>query len=262
MKYLGFTSRSFRFQLTALVDLLLIIVFMQFLELRQHQEDQQKRYKQELLAIKAESTAKQDQALAAQVVLRSALDESTSALNELKVDLESSQTNLTRVLSAVQAAFAKTKDAMEADASEATAQQLRSLSNASPDQIARFLVGYDELLKRAEVWTLHARSSGEIVLKVADNVRTFRLEAERQSQREQEFADRLYAAYKQVPQPKGLVIILASYDLRATAGIYQGIIDGLPKAIDRLRTDALSTRFEYTILGPTSDPLIAPTKQP
>ncbi len=254
----GFSGRALRFQLTALVDLLLIMLFMQFLELREYQEVQEVKHEARLREVSKQATLSQQEMESAQAILRDSLDESRSKLEESEALARSYQVKLDKSVAALQSAFASLKSSSTTDSAavDAIAKKLEVIASASPEEVIRFLVGYDELLKRAEVWVLHVRRNGEIALQVGEELRTFRLEESKQTNRSSEFADRLFATYKQLRQPKGLVVILSSYDLRATAGVYQSMIDGLPKAIDRMRNDSPSIRFEFSVLGPMSDPTI------
>lgn len=236
------SGRSLRFQLTALVDLLLIIVFAQFAELRQRQYEAQEAQKAELASIEQSRKV---------------------AIEQANQQSEQYKEQLGQTLHAMQTAFGDlaNKPLETSVKGVDLSKRFEELATAKPDEVARFFIGYDELLKRAEVWILHARDSGEIVVKFDHEIKRFRLEAGTQDQRAAEFADRFFAAYKQIRQPKGLVIILASYDMRSTAGVYQGVIDGLPRAADRLRADSPGTRFEFSVLGPTADPLESETAQ-
>lgn len=65
----------------------------------------------------------------------------------------------------------------------------------------------------------------------------------------QEFVDRFYAIYKTVPQPKSLVIILFSYG-DAKASVRFTATQGLPSIAERMRADSSGrTRFEYAVIG-------------
>ena len=127
-------------------------------------------------------------------------------------------------------------------------------------EVLRFLVGYEELLKRAEVWTLHVRRGGFVALSTGagpggGRVELLRLEARGQAARADEFVRKLFAAYKTLPQPKGLVILLVSFDRAATAGVYQPVLDGLGEAVRRLELDqAGRTQFEFAVLGAAPEP--------
>lgn len=65
----------------------------------------------------------------------------------------------------------------------------------------------------------------------------------------QDFVDRFYAIYKTVPQPKSLVIILFSYG-DAKASVRFAATQGLPFIAERMRADSNGrTRFEYAVMG-------------
>lgn len=63
------------------------------------------------------------------------------------------------------------------------------------------------------------------------------------------FVDRFYAIYKTVPQPKSLVIILFSYG-DAKASVRFAATQGLPLVAERMRADSSGrTRYEYAVMG-------------
>ncbi|EGF28631.1 hypothetical protein [Rhodopirellula baltica] len=249
----GVLRRRTRFQLTPLMDLLLIIVFAQFLEMRETSQEQTQEIEQERQALLDEQTmwrAERDQAVAdrnmALATQQANKQDVSRALEMLRgwlnLDAESSE----------QANLRSTADS--GDVIARAIERSRQLASADPNTLIRFLVGHDELLKRAEVWTVHARETGDVVFDASGYTETFRLESRRQAQRTEEIADRLFAAYKQSPQPKGLIVVLVSYAPRSVAGVYQPLIDAMPATLERLRADTPTSRFEYTILGAAQAP--------
>ncbi|PHQ32031.1 hypothetical protein [Rhodopirellula bahusiensis] len=245
--------RRTRFQLTPLMDLLLIIVFAQFLEMRETSQEQTQEIEQERQALLDEQTmwrAERDQAIADRnmslATQQSDMQDITRAVEMLQgwlnLDADSSEQSRPR----------STSDS--GDVIARAIERSRQLASADPNTLIRFLVGHDELLKRAEVWTVHARETGDVVFDASGHTETFRLESRRQAQRTQEIADRLFAAYKQSPQPKGLVVVLVSYAPRSVAGVYQPLIDAMPATLERLRADTPTSRFEYTVLGAAQAP--------
>jgi len=63
------------------------------------------------------------------------------------------------------------------------------------------------------------------------------------------FVDRFFAIYKTVPQPKSLVIILFSYG-DAKASTRFAATQGLPLISERMRADSSGrTRYEYAVMG-------------
>ncbi|MEE2936942.1 MAG: hypothetical protein VYA84_13225 [Planctomycetota bacterium] len=263
-------SRSIRFQLTSLMDLLLIIVFAQYLEFHRSTDASKIQTEQEI-AVTRDSLEKgfQEQSdelsrLREQIILenrqlRKQRDEALAQVDQTK-----RQQAFTEAL--VQELLQVDPELIDRDLSPATAaetiqaaQQLaESIRVADSTQVLRFLAGYDELLKRAEVWTLHVSDRGDTEMQpgqATSNAQQFRLEAATQMARADEFVAQMRAAYLQIPQPKGLVVILVSFSPRATAGNYQPVLDAMPDVIEWLNNDSGGrTRFEYAVIGAITDP--------
>ncbi len=237
------TRHRTRFQLAPLVDLLLIIVFAQFMELR---------------------TTVRDESIALQKKVDIA-DQEAERLREVQTELRrQQQAERERTMRAIETIakmfaipgqqvqqYATGGDSDVASVLQQVTNQAESLSAESPETVIRFLIGHQELLKRAEIWNLHVGGDRKVTLSVAHQHIDFRLERQGQDARTAEFEDALFAAYKQLPQPKELVVILASYSPDSVAGVYQPMIDAIPGAVERMRADDPTTRFEYTVLGAT-----------
>ena len=269
-----------RFQLTPLLDLLLIVVFAQFLEGREADRARGERADREI-------TQTVEQVEAADAARAAALAEERARLQQTRETLE--QRNATLIAErdrAVEVARQAVRSARDADAGVArSANLLADVLDVSADalrdvnadaaaverrvaelkaekgfEVLRFLVGYEELLKRAEVWTLHVRRGGFVALSTGagpggGRVELLRLEARGQAARADEFVRKLFAAYKTLPQPKGLVILLVSFDRAARAGVYQPVLDGLGEAVRRLEADQGGrTQFEFAVLGAAPEP--------
>ncbi len=236
-----------RFQLAPLVDLLLIIVFAQFMEVRTTVRDQAT-----ALQLKLDSAAR-----TAELLRSEQLESNQQRQREQQRTIEAIET-ITKIFAIPKTQvtkYAKDGGIDVASVLQDVALQAESLSAESPETVIRFLVGHQELLKRAEIWNLHVGGDRKATLSVADQQIRFALERQGQDARTGEFEDSLFAAYKQLPQPKELVVILASYSPDAVAGVYQPMIDAIPAAVERMRADDSTTRFEYTVLGATPDPI-------
>lgn len=263
-------SRTIRFQLTSLMDLLLIIVFAQYLEFHRSSDASRIATETEIAETRQE--------------LQDAFQSQSDELSELRdrLMLENRQLRRERDDAELEAREALRRqdltdtlvkellkvdpDAIDRELSpdsasetvESTQRRAESIRDANSTQLLRFLTGYDELLKRAEVWTLHVSDRGDTEMQPGkDSLATqrFRLEQRTQSGRAEEFVLQMRAAYSQIPQPKGLVIILVSFSPRAIAGNYQPVLDAMPEVIDWLNKDSGGrTRFEYAVIGAISDP--------
>lgn len=254
-----FRGRRTRFQLTPLMDLLLIIVFAQFLDVRETSREQTESLRteqalldsqrREWLAQRDQARADRDMAIATRESMAGQVDRAIELLRSFFA-LDAADVS----------SLGDSNEPSAADDRAAAIQTAGELSRADPASLIRFLISHGELLKRAEVWTLHAGDGGEIELIANNRKQSFRLESPTQTARTSEVADRLFAAHKQLPQPKGLVIVLVSYSPRSTAGVYQPLVDAIPATLERLRADRPGTRFEYTVLGTTPPPQLADPK--
>ena len=269
-----------RFQLTPLLDLLLIVVFAQFMEGREADAKRAERADAEITRTVADLEAAEAAREAALAAERAALAATRRTLEDRNADLLAERDRAVEVArQAVRSAndadsaadrsaalladvLDVTADALRDDAADdaAVADRVDALKRDKSFEVLRFLVGYEELLKRAEVWTLHVRAGGFVALSTGagpggGRVELLRLEERGQRARAEEFVRKLFAAYKTLPQPKGLVVMLVSFDRTATAGVYQPVLDGLGEAVRRLESDQGGrTQFEFAVLGAAPEP--------
>ncbi|MEM9702630.1 MAG: hypothetical protein AAF907_09320 [Planctomycetota bacterium] len=269
-----------RFQLTPLLDLLLIVVFAQFLEGKQADESRAERADELIAATLAELETERNELSQLQASLTEqnarlaternrAVELAKSAVQTAR-DMEAATNRsadlLTELLDVPEALAAQLRPEPRSDAEQdlaAARRRLAQLKEQKGFEVLRFLVGYEELLKRAEVWTLHVRGGGFVALSTggpgAGRVELLRLEENGQRARADEFVRRLFAATKALPQPKGLVVILVSFDRTARAGVYQPVLDGLGEAVRRLEADQNGrTQYEFAVLGAAPEPTATP----
>lgn len=269
----AWASRRVRFQLTPLMDLLLIIVFAQFLDVRETSQQQQvelqterekltrqiSRERTELMGIRQAMQTQQADLKRQRDQARAARDEAIEQTEVRASDIGVALDRLSDFFAIDESAITRSSLSANETGEDPIEQAIRrasELASSQPDAVVRFLIGHAELLKRAEIWTVHADASRKIRIQAGTQDATFRLEARTQAERTTEVADRLFAAYKQFPQPKGLVVLLVSFDPQSVAGVYQPLMDAMPATLERLRADTPQSRFEYTVLGPTPDPVI------
>ncbi|MDG2223064.1 MAG: hypothetical protein P8L85_16910 [Rubripirellula sp.] len=263
-------SRSIRFQLTSLMDLLLIIVFAQYLEFHRTSDASKLKSEQEIALTRDsldaafeeqsnELSRLRDQLILENRQLRNQRDEALTQV-EQTMRQQAFTEALVQELLKVDATLIdrELSPATSAETIRAAQERAESIREADSTQVLRFLAGYDELLKRAEVWTLHVSNRGDTEMQPGQAIsgtQRFRLEATTQSARADEFIAQMRAAYSQIPQPKGLVVILVSFSPRATAGNYQPVLDAMPDVIEWLNKDSGGrTRFEYAVIGAITDP--------
>ncbi|MBX3436096.1 MAG: hypothetical protein KF861_01305 [Planctomycetaceae bacterium] len=262
--------RRLTMQLTPLLDLLLIVIFAQFMDVREREAttmdeavqavEQQAEAEVELAALQLAHQQLVDtlaQADADRKDLESRNDQLQQLASQLRVDLErtSAQQQLlgdlvTELFQVPRSAISDVltppgaaTPAVSAEQREHLAARFRELSLQSTGRMIRHLLSFDEMKKRCDLWELHIDETGWFTLRAGSEVREFRANTP------EEFADRLFAIYKSLPEPKSLVVIMLSYG-DARADVREAAIQGLPRVTERMRQHAGGlVRFEYAVIG-------------
>jgi multidrug efflux pump subunit AcrA (membrane-fusion protein) len=248
-------------QLTPLLDLLLIVVFAQFMLVKQSSTRVEAKLSEEKSSLdsKSQELSRLELLLAE---LQAALKDAKTQANQSELDKSSAENRVGQLQSQQQliagylrSLFQDTANKLNApDAAEnirfvddITAKiakdQTQQLAQASPGKIIRHVLTYEEVIKRTDLWDMHVTSQNLIVLKTPSRTVEFRASTP------QEFTTQVFSLYKSISQPKGLVIILYSYG-DARADVRQAVEQGIPMVTERMRADAGTlTRFEYANLG-------------
>ncbi len=277
------TPRRLTFQLTPLLDLLLIVIFAQFLEVKETTATQEQQATVQI----SDTTSELERARAELADLQSQTKQAQAELDAARQALTDEQLSadaLRLERDTLEEALAKASEQRDTIASlmpelfdlpEETVQELirtrtpenvrltpeqvqrlreefREFAQKKPGEAVRHLLTFEEMRKRCDIWELYVEGSGKTVFSAGERTFEFRAETAAQFQRE------LFENYKSLPQPKSLVILLLSYgDVKAS--IYQAAIDGLPRAAEQMRTDQSGrSRFEYAILGFNPTPIATP----
>lgn len=247
-------GRRLQFQLMPLLDLLLIMIFSLYLEVRERGERQEERIERRLAAREREQDRRLAEARAALEAERGAL---ASEREELRGRAEDAIGQQRQAADLVAELFAVPQELVDKalrppplgapsrlpEETERLRQRFRELAALRGPRVVEHLLTHEELRKRADVWTVRVRGNGEIVFSTGDRTQNFRAATA------EEFASRLYNRHKALPQPKGLVVLLVSYG-DARADVRKAVLDGLPEAVHLMREDRLGrTQFEYAVLG-------------
>ena len=277
------TSRRLTFQLTPLLDLLLIVIFAQFMDVRDTTTVSEQSTSTQLSAAQKELAGTQDQlakilaekheAESDREFLRQSLLELKDSTSGLELERKSLEESLKRaheqrdtVANLVADLFDLPDETINELIRTRTPENVRltpeqvkrlreefkSFSKQNPGESVRHLLTFEEMRKRCDIWELYINDTGKTVFSGSGQSHTFRAETT------EEFATELYERYKTLPQPKSLVIILLSYgDVKAS--VYEAAIDGLPIVAERMRTDQSGrSRFEYAVLGFNPTPPVVP----
>jgi hypothetical protein len=277
--------KKLAFQLTPLLDLLLIVIFAQYMEVQQTS----RKAEQEIARRAGEQTA---QALEAQhraeERLAAFLNDRGSLQTQLQAQLADVTEEMQRVLNQrrdladlVARLFQIPKEVLDKaltspDRSPEEQQQLRAMVNELADEhrndVIKHLITHQAMRKRVDVWTLFIETDGNAYLKVGDETKLFLvrdqpnpIDARRLanlSPREQSlamkraeaeaadaFAQRLFNAYKTLPQPKSIVVLVVSWNGDLARYYREPARMGLDAAMRLFHTNNDRTQFIPAILG-------------
>ncbi len=245
--------RRITFQLASLLDLLLIVMFSQYLEVQIRAERQSQQLAGEQETSRSELDDLRQQLVSAQEKLReSELQHRESDRIEVE-NLEVAGRAFGEMFRVPRSVVQQIVNRRSQDSSgitpndaEALKRELRELAASRGDQVVDHLLTYVEMKKRFDVWELYVQENGAIVVTAASHQKRLQTGVVQTSQ---QFADELFRIYKEFPQTKSIVLILVSYgDARFAHRTI--VIKGLPLVTERMRADSNdTTRFEYAVLG-------------
>lgn len=270
------SPRKVTFQLTPLLDLLLIVIFAQYLDVRETaksaEDSAAKKESQVAADLKAASqnqAAMQreiDKAKAALQNFQSAQENQRQADADAIKRLQSQRDLLSQHLAAL---FRLPKDKLEEllkqlkgdDAARTAAEiqklkdRLDKLQQSQPHQIIRHVVTYEELLKRCDVWEIHIDRQNIANVTVGEKSHEFRYsardpdlsgdeESDRNERRryfrdlQKDFEKRLFSFYKSLPQTKNVIIVLMSRGPGTTAATYLAAKQGIQDTADHVSSES------------------------
>jgi hypothetical protein len=232
--------RRLTLQLTPILDMLLIVLFMQFLDI-----------KERAAALESQATTSAASVVEMEAQMAASQKESDRIQEQHEV--------VARMLGEV---FRLTPDETQAFVKEmrapsltgpshAAEAQLKVLASGSPEPILQHLLTYDEIRKRCDVWELFIDGQNVAHLDTGERERELRVNLNQAEDADIErFSVELETAYRSLPQPKHLVILLLTYDRNSRLTVTEGISAALPKIVDRLTGASTGlTRFEYADMG-------------
>lgn len=249
--------RRLALQLTPLFDMLLIVIFAQYMEVREQQSANASR--------SAAAVQERDQA-------RAELERAQTRLDEQQLQLQKSETDLDRTLEQQRILGELMVELFQVPQDEVTRilspaqfpagvqtpedlarlrERFRQLSLQRAGQMIEHLLSYDEIRKRCDVWDLHVDAQG--VATISAGMRSTRIRiplADNGDVDREQLVTDLYAWYRSLPQPKSLVIILLTYDRSSRIYVTEAVRQVLPILVSRMQTDHSGRiRFEYADLG-------------
>lgn len=246
-------TRKLSLQLTPLLDLLLIVIFAQYMEVRTVARQETERAQTEREAAQADLDALQNQLVALQNQLaewEQKRRETERAEYASREPLGQLFGELFRIPESTIQKIANRRSSDEAVLSPAEIAALKAefkvLSTARADQVVDHLLTFVEMKKRFDVWELYIQGDNSLIISAGENRK--RLQPD-DIETPELFADEFFKLYKSFPQTKSIVLILVSYG-DSQLRYRWAVTKGLPSVAERMRLDSNGTvKFEYAVLG-------------
>ena len=258
------TARRLTFQLTPLLDLLLIVIFAQYMEVQQKAESAQLEIQEQKQQL-AEQLDTQREDLQKELAEQKAKLESQYAANQedLTTTRKRYSEHYESILKQHQQAGTAIAEALnlpgslieqivklresgspdEADNLQAAVVRMQEMLKSRGAEMMEFILRYDEMQKHVSVWELYVQDNGQAVFSDGEHVQLVSYEGI------EEFVSRSFEVSKGFTEPKPLVIILLSYG-SPHAVQRQRATNGMPLLIERLRRDSGNTRwFDFSLMG-------------
>ena len=234
--------RRLALQLTPLLDLLLIVIFGQYLEVRSQEVARAEQTQQlETRLNTTEAELQQSHELLAAAQSRQQL------VGELIRELfQVPEEAIKPLLSPF-----SSPDLRSAEDRERLRKQFTELAAQQPEAAIQHVLTYDEIRKRCDLWDLHIDAEGTITLRVADNAAAVPiLVTSEQDIDLQALSAAMFARYKDLPEQKSLVLVLFTYDPAARVQLTRAVRQTLPMITARMQSDAGGrSRYDFADLG-------------
>lgn len=220
------------FQLTSLLDLLLIVMFAQYLEMRVQEEELRSTMAAERQSLEQELWRRSTEAsLSRQEIER--------LMGVIERVFQQDPQELLKLLDKQPPGITQNQGVAGA---QAEAQLLRT-------RLVRHFQTHDEMRKRIDLWQLHLAANGIVRVDTGRGLPTVEFRVTTAEQ----VAQDLFALSKTVDQPKSLVVMLLTWG-DARFGDRQVMEQGLELAAERMQKDAgTRSRIERATLGYRSD---------
>lgn len=236
-------------QLTPLLDLLLIVIFAQYLDVRESQ-----------VVIETRAAALQQELNESQQQLKLA----TGALQDVRQELRLMDDQQQVLGVVLQELFQIPQDELRrllqrklppgvrsAQELERLQEQVRELSQEQPVKLVEHLLSYEEIRKRCDLWDVHVTPDNFLVL--SSGGKSARMQIPRDVDEDfvqRAFADRFIELSQALSEPKSLVILLMTYDRASQRWAVGGVRDVLPQIVLRLNFESTGrSRYAYADLG-------------
>ncbi|MCH2201407.1 MAG: hypothetical protein MK102_05535 [Fuerstiella sp.] len=245
--------RRLTFQLTPLLDLLLIVIFAQYMEVQQAAQSGQSRIRNQMTQMEKEFRERRQELESAHVLTMKALEAGRKRHSVLFRSMIEQHQQVGRTLADTFDLPTRMMDEVlrldiagqpeDAGRMNQAVNHLRKILNSRSSELFRFVVRYDEMRKHVSVWELHLLDNGQGLF--TDGKLSQRISFESPT----DFATQCFEASKAFEEPRPLTLILMTY-ADTQAGFRRSATNGLPIAVQKLRDGAGGTRwYDYSLMG-------------
>ena len=236
------SKRRLTMQLTPLLDLLLIVMFSQYIENRNRSVAAQETLTAREKALEQEFAEKE----ASLAELGKAYDEKFRSIINQNHQVGSVLAESLNLPGNVMAEVLKLRTSGSADDAERlqdATQRLQTLMQARGEEIFKFMLQVDEMQKHVTVWEIHVQENGQAF--ITDSQQSFATDFSSDA----DLAARLFEFSKSFSEPKTLIVVLLTWsDAQAVAR--RRATDAMPLLMEQLRRDAGGTRwYDFSIVG-------------
>ncbi|WP_397569652.1 hypothetical protein [Schlesneria sp. T3-172] len=239
--------RRLTLQLTPLLDLMLIVIFAQYMEVRIVATQEADR-----LAKVRESVTEENAALRQQVdqweLQQRSIDQSR---HDEREQLGQLVRELFKIPEATLTKFLQPRSKNEsggispADVADLKAR-FQQLASSRGDEIVDHLLTFNEMRKQFDVWELYMQEDGSLLITIGQDRQRIKSQVIESAEN---FVDTILQVSKKFPTTKNSVLMLCSYGncrLRHRLAMSRG----LPALAERLKGDGGSTqKFDYAVFG-------------
>jgi hypothetical protein len=238
--------RRLTLQLTPLLDLLLIVMFAQYMEVQIVAKREADR-----VASERDATLEENDELRRQVARWEA--------EQKKVDRDQHREReqigqlireVFRLPNETVNKVVQPRSAGEAGLSPSELAELKAqihqLATARGDRVVDHLLTFNEMRKQFDIWELYLNQEGELLISISGNPQQFKSKV---IETPEAFIDTMLAVREKFPPTKSTVLILCRYgDCRLVNKI--AMTRGLPAMAERIQSEGReSVRFEFAIFG-------------
>lgn len=234
--------RRLSLQLTPLLDLLLIVIFAQYMEVQQNtvsMEENFARRERELVEFRELLIDRQEQMQEERSKWLATQRRQVETVGDALAEALNLPGQLVRELTRLR----EEGEATDVQRLRRAAQRVRKLMEARGEEFVQMVLRVDEMQKHVSLWELHLQANGRVLLSDGQQTAVVAFETR------EEFLDRVVAATKSFSEPKTLVLLLLSYG-DTQAGFRSLAEGGMTELAAQLRHDSGGIRwYDYSLLG-------------